>query len=491
VSAEENIFISNAQLLIGVFRAWSNARHFLETSDSLCSSKKYQVAVPLATIAFEECQKAIELLNRFRRHQNMTKDEWNKMKNHKHKLTHVTKEAAEIMEKMTAEDDERVKKQLQESPLLVPEVPKQELIDTMRRRAHIHSQFQNLREQCLYVDWNEIESCWVSFSGLSTDRQNDLAFFMIRETEGQIEYLEYYLESMVNNLRRKGILNGPVPYPNYIEIRTPDKFESVKNFKKSMSKADQVRFNQGILTMQKFIALNSFEDVSFGLLSDAIVKYLKIIQKQDDDKWFRHPLLKALMLALAAAKNGAEDGNYMGTSGDADLAPEGKPVMVIVVIVGKKAGIYKIEKIASIGNEDHAFPSDMIERILRADIILERDAGKEISVPNFVEALSVVGVKAKMIREDELAEAINYVRKLAIEGYLANIPQEEIEEIKNKNREKWDEMMPETRSMVVSVYGSMKYPDYRMFFSPTKLVRKFQARLVIMEILQSKYLHTA
>ncbi len=66
----------------------------------------------------------------------MTRDEWNKMKNHKHKLTHVTAEATEILEKMTPEEEQKAgRKELQESGLWVPEISIKEIIESNRKHT--------------------------------------------------------------------------------------------------------------------------------------------------------------------------------------------------------------------------------------------------------------------------------------------------------------------------------------------------------------------
>lgn len=77
-------------------------------------------------------------------------------KDHKHKLTHVTKEATEILEKMTPEEEQKVRKELQESGLSVPEVQIKEIIELNKEQPHLHSQFQNLMGTVLlrWLEWN-------------------------------------------------------------------------------------------------------------------------------------------------------------------------------------------------------------------------------------------------------------------------------------------------------------------------------------------------
>ncbi len=128
---------------------------------------------------------------------------------------------------------------------------------------------------------------------------------------------------------------------------------------------------------------------------------------------------------------------------------------------------------------------------MRTEIILEGDAGKDVSIPRFIEALSVVGKKSKMLKEEELDDAIRYTKDLAFRGALSNTSIATLEEIKNKGREQWNEMEPVTRALIVQVFGSSKYLEYQAFIAPSKAIEKFKARLNIMEILQSRYLTTA
>lgn len=229
MSSDENVYIPNAQLMIGAFHAWDNARYFLKLCRQHYKNREFQAAIPFATIALEETQKGIDLVNRFRRKQDMTKDDWNKMKTHKHKLVHTKEEAVKIMEGSSKEDDEKTFKELKNGGFPLPtNFDKERIIDITRGRAQIHSHFQNLREKCLYTDWNEIDGEWTNFSSLSDDRKDALAYFVIEEAETDFRFLEFAIEKMVNKLRADGILTAKVPYPPYDEYRTMDKFESLK-----------------------------------------------------------------------------------------------------------------------------------------------------------------------------------------------------------------------------------------------------------------------
>lgn len=145
---DEGIHIPNAQLMIGAFHALNNARYFIKLSKKHYKDREFQAAIPFVTIALEEAQKGIDLVNRFRRKQDMTRDDWNKMKTHKHKLVHTKEEAAKIMEGSSKEEDGDTWKELKENGFPLPdEFNKEKLIEITRRRAQIHSHFQKRRQR--------------------------------------------------------------------------------------------------------------------------------------------------------------------------------------------------------------------------------------------------------------------------------------------------------------------------------------------------------
>jgi hypothetical protein len=64
------------------------------------------------------------------------------------------------------------------------------------------------------------------------------------------------------------------------------------------------------------------------------MEYLKLAKSSSNLNL--HPLVKAMLISLDAARRGQADGEYLGMSGDADQTPEGKPSMVTAVSVSKK-----------------------------------------------------------------------------------------------------------------------------------------------------------
>ncbi len=90
----------------------------------------------------------------------------------------------------------------------------------------------------------------------------------------------------------------------------------------------------------------------------------------------------------------------------------------------------------------------------------------------------------------EVRSAIEYAKRQVEIGRLVGAPSRVIDEIRNiKSEEDWDNASSQTRVMVAMAFGPSKYPEYGLFITPTEGdVPKWKARVLIMEILHSKYL---
>jgi len=422
----------------------------------------------------------------------MTSDDWNSLRSHKHKLTHVYEDAIRVLQEAGEKEEAEAMKKLEESGMRVPPVSKEKLIKLLQAKSSIHSQFQALRESCLYSDWNEATAKWSVFSEVGQNEQEAIAFFVLRETELQLDFLRFAIESIVNDLRKSGQQAANFPYPKYKDYRTPDQFESMKKFNEPVSKLDQVKYDRGLLVMKKFITFRfkSLDLVTFGVFRDSMMPYLKLIQNQEYDEWYPHPMTKALMLALSAAQDGSENGNYMGLSGDADT-PEDMPHVSFAVVVSRNAENYIIAKVEDLVN-DHTLTKAEFEKVIRTETIIERSLGKEVPVSTLIEAISAIGVKVKEIKPEELPSAIEYAKSV-VRANRSNTPQDVVDEVMNiKSVDEWSSLSPLTRSFIVTVYGPSKHSDYSIFLTPYDgNIPKWKCRMLILQVIQTGYIRTA
>lgn len=486
--------IENADILPGFYSCLYNAEKFLDTSKKLLESGDFQSSIPLSTISIEESLKGLELLTKFRHNEVITVDDWKELKNHKHKLTHVMGEVVKDLKKSTTEELEAAKKEIARTGQDVNGFNADFLIKNMENRSGIHSHFQELREGCFYTNWDKLRGKWVVFDELSSDMQEALAFYVFAEAQLNLSMLKIGIERYVNKLRETGQLLKKVPYPSYVELRTPDKWESNSLPPPIQSKVDQVKYDKGLKVMQQFIEQRSFQFLSFGVFRKTMLEYLKVIAKQDDDKWYPHPMIKSMMMALSLAKKEKKIGaNMAALSDDSNLTYSGKPTMsfsVIAKMVSEEA--CEVVNITELSHPEFQFNQDIMEKIIRTETIIERHQDKEIPFSTYIEALNAIGIRTKMIRMDEIPAAIRYVKDLAQKGQLTHFPKETVEQILAiKGVEEWDDLESVVRATTVSLYGINKYPEFNSHMTPVDKIPKFKCRQTVLFTLEKPYLKTA
>ncbi|GFN39565.1 MAG: hypothetical protein YK1309IOTA_520001 [Marine Group I thaumarchaeote] len=490
---DSDTLVENANLLPGFFTALHNAEKFFNTSKKLYESKDYQSSIPISTISMEESFKGLELLTKFRRDQVLTIDDWKDLKNHKHKLTHVMEDALEQLKTASKEDIEKAKEVVAKTGREARNVSVNDVIKNLQQRSGIHSHFQELREGCFYTDWDELKGKWFAFDELSQEMQDALTFFVMGDARINLNLLKMGIERYVNRLRETGQLLEKLPYPSYTELRTPDKWESNNLPFPIQSKIDQVKYEKGLKVMKQFIEEKSFQFLSFAMFRKTMLEYLKVIGKQKDEKWFPHPMIKAMMMAMSLVKEKGKEGeNVAALSGDADQTYSGKPMISFNVIAKMNSGVCEFVKITDLSNPDVEFTEDMIEKIIRTEIIIERQQGKDISHNIGIEALNAIGLKTKVIKMDEIPDAIKMVQDMVKNGQYEGVPKDIQDQVLAiKGVEEWDDLDSTARTMIATAYGARKYPEYNIHSTPVDSFRKFKCRITVLQVLEQPYLDTA
>lgn len=489
----DRTLVENADLLPGIYASLHNSEKFIKTSKSILDSGDYQSSIPLSTISIEESLKGHELLTKFRRNQVLTYDDYESLKNHRHKLTHVLLDALKDIKKSTKEEIENAKKELEKTGKKLPNITADQAIKNLENRSGIHSHFKELREGCFFAGWDKLRGKWIIFDELSRDMQEALAFYVVTEAQINLNLLKLAIERYVNVLRKTGQLLRKVPYPSYTEYMTPDKYESNDLTEPLQDKVDQVKYEKGLKVMKQFIEENSFQFLSFGVFRKTMLEYLKVVRKQDDDQWFPHPMIKAMMMAISLAKEkGKESENVAALSGDADQTYSGKPMISFNVIAKMKSGVCEFVKITDLSNPDIEFTQDMIEKIIRTETIIERQQGKDISHNIGIEALNAIGLKTKVIKMDEIPDAIRMVKDMVKKGQYEGVPKDIQDQILAiKGVEEWDDLDTTLRTMIATGYGARKYPEYNIHSTPVDSFRKFKCRITVLQVLEQPYLQTA
>lgn len=489
--SKKSVIIKNADLIAGFYACLHNAENFLKSAKTLETNEDFQSSIPLATISMEESLKGLELLTRFRHDEDLTEDIWNDMKNHKHKLTHVTTEALEELKKGRQEDLEKAKEELAKTGIKIDDIDVTKLISNLQKRAGIHSHFQELREGCFYVDWDKLRGKWMLFDELPKDSKSKLAYYAICEAELTLNFLKMGIERYVNRLRETGQLLEKLPYPSYTEHRPVENFESNSLQDPRKDKADFVKYEKGLEIMQHFIDQKSFEFLAFGVYRRTMLEYLQVLGKQNPEQWFPHPMIKAIMMASSKTHELQKEGkNIAAISDDSDVTYEGKPMMVFNVIAKLQSGVIELVNVTEV-SQNIECQGDLIEKIIRTEKIIERQQGKDISTAIFIEAISSVGIKVKMIKSDEIPDAIRVAKEYATAGKIQGREEMNKQILAIRGSEEWNEIVSDVRALICQVYGHQKYPGYNMYMTPTDEIRKSKCRQIIFMTLTQEYLKTA
>ena len=106
---EEDILIEYPQVVVGMYLVRQNANKIFQDAKFLYDNQRFQTAIPIFVNSIEESLKSQEMAIKFRKKQSISSNEWDKLRLHKHKLTHIANFVIENTESM---DDETTKKLL-------------------------------------------------------------------------------------------------------------------------------------------------------------------------------------------------------------------------------------------------------------------------------------------------------------------------------------------------------------------------------------------
>lgn len=482
--------IKNNDLLIGCFYIFDNAEYFLKIAKSLHEDEKYKASIAISTISIEESLKGFALAREFLKGKDIDKDQWEQIKNHKVKLTKIFEDLIDSLKNKAEDDIAKPRNEFEKNGFHGPR-NKEELIKELQEKSNLYSFFKELREACFYVDWNQKSNFWTKFTK-SDNTSETLSYFVLSEAEFQLNQLLLKLETIINECRKEGKLLSDVPNLTYREYRNTNDYDSINRLKKYFLKLDEIKKEIGISTFKEFIKSGDIDKASRYLLNNRLKQHLKLLQKQE--KSYVHPLIKALLISMSGAEK--DKGRIMAMSSDYDSTYNGESTMNFTVIMEKIDQNFHIHNITCFENKDFAYDEATLEKIIRTEEIIERIDGRDIPIEIYIEALSEIGVKAKVIKENEFDTALEWIKNLISTGrfkknkYMDQKLIDEINSITSSTQlENKDAMV---RSMIISAYGMFKYPDYNAHIYPSKKIEKYKARKIIHDvIIHGKYIESA
>lgn len=482
--SEDDELIDWPHVGTGIFVSLHKAKRLFDDAKFLFDNKKYERAIPIFINSIEESLKSYEFSIKFRKYQTVSTLEWNKLQDHKHKLTHVK----EFVIKTLEDGDKKELEKMQRD--IIPDSSKikiDQMINQLKSEIAVDSQLQGLKEKCLYTDWDKQNKEWNDFDLLDESKQEDLAFYVMKKAELELERLHFGIENAVNSLRHddKDIKN--LEYPKYNEFREIKNYDSLK-LSKPFTRGEKTKYDRGKRIMQKFISKNAVWTIYEEITYDNLRLYLKLTNKHAQEDWFPHPIIRALLLAFNAANSNDKDGNFMGVSGDAEEAYDEKPMMSTVAIVAKKDDKFSVEKIVIMTdeNDEYNISDKIIEKIIDTEMVIERFKGKEMPLEAVHEAFSKIGIKLRKLKDEEIEKAIEFSKDMIKQNKIKGMPEEIIPKILSATKDNWEDLDPLVRSVISSGYGStLPIEENQIVMSGyVDPMRKFKVRGLIYQILK-------
>lgn len=489
--AESEVLINTGDMAVGFYLCLNNSEKFLKISKQLLNSKDYQASIPIATISIEEAMKGLEIVIKFSKNQGITADDWDRLMSHKHKLTNVLQWAIDNLKSRSEDDLNKTKDELSKTGLKY-EGSLDAGIRRLERSLAAYGHFQKLREICFYSNWDKQNSKWTIFDELAEEKQEALAFFIVTEAQIRLNFLRRFIEKYVNRHRKNGHLLTKVPYPSYEDYKPPEDWESNSLHTYPQSKIEQIKYEKGFEIMKWFININSFQFAS-SIFRKSMLEYLRLIARRKVPELFPHPMIDAMITAaFMASTSSVKDKPVMATSGDSDQTYNGKPAIVFAAIAKMDSDTCNFVEVRSLfPYPESKLTQDMIERIIRTETVIERCSGKTIPMNLCIEALSVIGIKCKMIKQNEISVAIR-VTKEAIQQGFVECPNEIARQVcAIKGVEEWDDIGSILRSAIASIYGPKKYSGYDIYLTPIPNMPKFECRRLVLNLLNNKHFPTA
>ncbi len=391
------------------------------------------------------------MIRSFRKNKGISLDDWNKLTTHKHKLIDFKKQSLEDLKKI---DEETMSEINKEYDNYFQNVDRKSLMNAITHNITAFSHFTIIKENCLYLDWNDKTNNWDEFVDLDKEKQRDLAYFFMKLTQTELHLIKMSIEFAVNVIRRdRDFVN--LPYPKYNEFHEFKDFE-FHNLEDPNLDFQKESFNRGRDLMDKFIISRDFE-ILRNISLDIIFDYVSQAQKMNINDWEPHPLLRAIMLGLKSAEEMQKDGNYAGMSGDAEFTEDGNPTMITNAIVSKKDSMFTIEKVAiGIGNhlDEYDMTDEMIEKIFKADMLISKHPTNDVPIEIIHQSFAAIHLKLKKFPKKFNEQAVQYTKTLSEKGELqGKLPDDIIEGIKKAENSKWDDLDPIIRLQIAMLYS--------------------------------------
>lgn len=447
--------IPHSEIPRGLRRIHENAaRHF---GDALClyEAKRPQGAIPSLVLSIEESLKGMCLAAARRRGGGVPAHEWSRLQDHRFKLLNAKRWAegsldGEGLVRACARHIHGTAHPLFGKRPVSAGDALGHIADVSRTTLGL----QSLKKMSTYDNWNAAHGAWDTFGHLPEDAQEALVAYVLR-------LAVLYHDLLVHG--SGGVLGPPCAKTCACLSDAP---------------GDQFSAASGRIILDAMLDTGTVAQFAYQITRNILLKGRRVaLSHKDYDNL--HPFVNAMTLALAVQKEKG-DGIYPCVSTDASQTYEGGVMMWACLVVSKEDNALKFEELTINGDVCKAYDS-RIGAILDTELVIDRLPGKEAPLSAFSEAFSKLGIKVRKLRDEEIGFALENAHKMAKNGQLVHYPPDMVESITNATVDGWNDMDPDVRSVVASMY--VADPTVVVLSGYTDPMRKYKIRVGVWQTL--------
>jgi len=447
--------IPRSKIPPGIRRAHDNAERHLGDALCLYKAKRFPSAIPSAVLSLEESIKGMCLAAAHRKGGGVPASEWSLLDSHKFKLQNARRWAENGLDRdaLVAACERHIHNTAH--PLFGARPVSEH--DALRHIDYVSRAtlgLQPIKKMSTYENWNAVHGAWDTFGHLPEDAQDSLAVYVM------------HLAVLYHDLlaHSSGGMLGPSC------ARACGGLERIPGNPFSAA--------SGRIVLDAMLATGTAAQYAYHITQDIFLKCRRVALLHGDYDNL-HPFVNAMTLALSMLKE-EQDGTYPCIATDASQTYGGNPMMWACLVVSREGGAVRFEELTINGDTCKAHDS-RIGAILETELVIDRLPGSEAPLSAFSEAFSKLGIKVRKLKDEEAGLALENAQRMAENGQLAHFPPDMVDSIRHATREGWDELAPDIRSLIASMY--VADPTVVVLSGYTDPIRKYKIRLGIWQTL--------
>lgn len=229
-------------------------------SERFHNENEFQLSIPFAILSFEESSKMDHFLNFVENKKNISRNEWEELRQHKFKLTQSEKEVKKILESQSDLDILLQNLFMKDRGLKNIASTKEEAIFVKKNEIEYKSKFSKIKEICFYANWNTQKNDWDNFQKIPFVEKESLSFFIFTEVEHKLLLAKLSLEYLENPFLK------PLP-------KLSDSLQAIIQYLSEKTKHDQnLQTTQDMIEVEKkYTNEEALKKIALGY--DVLCKY--------------------------------------------------------------------------------------------------------------------------------------------------------------------------------------------------------------------------